>query len=78
MPDYFKVNEKQTSTLGHLKKILLGSQHEAGWGMRMVQMEDLGKKRENIQKKYINIMHIVQIMKKDFIAHFPRSYFYIF
>lgn len=34
------------------QKILLGSQHSSGRGMRVVQMEDLGKKKKHTKGIY--------------------------
>lgn len=60
------------------QKILLGSQHSSGRGMRVVQMEDLGKKN-NIQKEYIKHYAFSTNHEKRLYDTFSKkSYFYIF
>lgn len=55
----FQYYEKQTFTLDHLartcpRKFYYFLNMNLDRGMRMVQMEDLKRERENIQRKYIH------------------------
>lgn len=61
------------------QKILLGSQHSSGRGMRVVQMEDLGGGGGNIQKEYIKHYAFSTNHEKGLYDTFSKkSYFYIF